>query len=93
MKHTDNFPIDDMQRTKIRVIKQLLAQHPDLVEQYEQTKKIIRVFRRPAFYEMSTRCNLRCEGCFFFDREQQKQKEASPWATLSGLNLPLSKSV
>nr|WP_321981766.1 hypothetical protein [uncultured Cohaesibacter sp.] len=83
MKHTDKFPLDDMQRTKIRVLKQLLTQNPDLVEQYEQAKKTVRVFRRPAFYEMSTRCNLRCEGCYFFDREQQnphdEEQDLSVW--------------
>nr|WP_319483684.1 hypothetical protein [uncultured Cohaesibacter sp.] len=63
---------EDMHRATISALKQLLAQNPDLADQYEQTKKIIRIFRRPAFYETSTRCNLRCEGCYYFDTEHPK---------------------
>lgn len=44
---------------------------PSFQPRYELAKQIIRVFRRPAFYEMSQRCNLFCEGCYYFENEDR----------------------
>lgn len=43
------------------------AQNPSLRKRYLQAKQVIRAFRRPSFYEITTRCNLKCEGCYYFE--------------------------
>lgn len=48
-------------------IQQLLLAAPHLEEHYKHARQVIRAFRRPAFYEVSTRCNLKCEGCYYFE--------------------------
>lgn len=50
-----------------RRIRALLVGRSDLEARYRQAKRIIRVFRRPAFYEISQKCNLWCEGCYYFE--------------------------
>ena len=56
-------------RDMLRRCKSLLQETPSLVPRYELAKQIIRIFRRPAFYEMSQRCNLFCEGCYYYENE------------------------
>jgi hypothetical protein len=53
-------------------IQELLRAHPHLVPRYEAAKQTIRIFRKPAFYEVSQRCNLWCEGCYYFERNDAK---------------------
>jgi hypothetical protein len=39
-------------------------------------RQIIRAFRRPSFYEISQKCNLWCEGCYYFeDRAREAVKD------------------
>lgn len=54
-------------RNVLRRIAGILDSRPDLASRYEQAKKIVRIFRRPAFYEITQRCNLKCEGCYYFE--------------------------
>jgi hypothetical protein len=54
-------------RDVFRALHGLLAQRPDFSPRYELAKNVIRAFRRPAFYEVSQRCNLWCEGCYYFE--------------------------
>lgn len=49
-----------------RRVKQLTAASPDLGKRYEIVRGIIRAFRKPSFYEISQKCNLWCEGCYYF---------------------------
>ncbi|MDX5594302.1 hypothetical protein [Pseudovibrio sp. SPO723] len=51
-------------------ISHFLSLHPQLEPRYAAAKKVVRAFRRPAFYEISTRCNLKCEGCYYFEGGQ-----------------------
>jgi len=44
-----------------------LAQDRNLRNRYLHARRIVRHFRLPAFYEMTKRCNLRCEGCYYFE--------------------------
>lgn len=44
----------------------LLRAAPHLAAPYEEAKRVVRAFRKPAFYEVATRCNLFCEGCYYF---------------------------
>lgn len=48
-------------------IQSFLASKPELKTRYHQAKTIVRAFRKPAFYEVATRCNLKCEGCYYFE--------------------------
>lgn len=56
----------DGRRLTIMRLRALLDAAPDLVHRYEAAKDVVRCFRRPAFYEVATRCNLFCEGCYYF---------------------------
>ncbi len=53
-------------------IQGLIAQAPDLQARYETARKIIRAFRRPSFYEVSQKCNLWCEGCYYFENDKRQ---------------------
>jgi len=53
-------------RQTLTRLRELLDSAPELAPAYDQAKEIVRRFRRTAFYEVSTRCNLRCEGCYYF---------------------------
>lgn len=50
-----------------RRIKSLLEEAPELKPRYDFARKVVRAFRTPAFYEVETRCNLKCEGCYYFE--------------------------
>jgi hypothetical protein len=54
-------------RPVLRRIRELLDRRPDFVPRYEAAKSVVRVFRKPAFYEITQRCNLLCEGCYYFE--------------------------
>jgi hypothetical protein len=41
----------------------------------------VRAFRKPAFYEVATRCNLFCEGCYYFSDNFAATTEVSDVAT------------
>ena len=56
----------------------LLEVHPDLVDDYERAKQVVRVFRTPAFYEISTQCNMACEGCYYFDYDRHPVEHDLP---------------
>ncbi|NCP19861.1 MAG: radical SAM protein [Erythrobacter sp.] len=51
---------------RLAKVVQILRDRPDLRPEYEAAKAVVRAFRRPAFYEVATRCNLFCEGCYYF---------------------------
>ncbi|MEQ5777588.1 hypothetical protein J4E05_18835 [Thalassospira sp. NFXS8] len=44
-----------------------MANNSCLQPAYAAVNHICHIFARPAFYEMSDSCNLKCEGCYFFD--------------------------
>lgn len=54
-------------RLVLRRIRDIVDESPELARRYEEAKKIIRIFRKPAFYEITQRCNLKCEGCYYFE--------------------------
>ena len=69
-------------RAVLRRIRELVEPRPDLQERYERAKKTIRVFRKPAFYEITQRCNLKCEGCYYFEsglEEITEQQSVGAW--------------
>src|ERR1700754_3211627 len=69
-------------RLVLRRIRDLLDENPHLAPRYEDAKKIIRIFRKPAFYEVTQRCNLKCEGCYYFEgnfKPVKEQDKISEW--------------
>lgn len=54
-------------RTILQRLHGLLQANPDFAARYEDAKRVVRVFRKPAFYEITQRCNLKCEGCYYFE--------------------------
>lgn len=54
-------------RTVLRRIRDFTATRPDLAVRYGDAKRVVRAFRKPAFYEITQRCNLKCEGCYYFE--------------------------
>jgi hypothetical protein len=70
-------------RGVLRRIADILDNRPALRNRYEHAKKIVRIFRRPAFYEITQRCNLKCEGCYYFEGSLgelvPEQKDPEVW--------------
>jgi hypothetical protein len=54
-------------RTILQRVHALMGANPDFAARYEDAKRVVRVFRKPAFYEITQRCNLKCEGCYYFE--------------------------
>lgn len=61
-----NEPIDNA-RSIVNQIQLYTSTDSALKARYDKAKKTIRAFRKPAFYEIETRCNLKCEGCYYFE--------------------------
>lgn len=62
----------------VRSVREQLGKRPDLRSRYTNAKAIVRKFRTPAFYEVSTRCNLFCEGCYYFEASEGNRSPADP---------------
>ena len=64
-------------------LARLLREHPQLRPGYERAKAVVRAFRKPAFYEVATRCNLFCEGCYYFSDDfsapSDEVKDRAAW--------------
>ena len=60
----------------------MLQADPGFAARYDDAKRIVRVFRKPGFYEITQRCNLKCEGCYYFEgaRTNHVPEETSPRA-------------
>jgi MoaA/NifB/PqqE/SkfB family radical SAM enzyme len=46
-----------------------LLTHPEVRQRWEKVRKYF--FLRESTYDMSNRCNLRCEGCYYYEGEKQ----------------------
>ncbi|MDJ0623579.1 MAG: radical SAM protein [Desulfocapsaceae bacterium] len=47
--------------------------HPEIRERWEKVRKFF--FLRESTYDMSNRCNIRCEGCYYYTGEKQFAEE------------------
>lgn len=56
-------------RDSLRLIRKHIKTNPELMPAYKAVNQICHIFARPAFYEISDKCNLKCEGCYYFDPE------------------------
>jgi len=50
-----------------------LLQDPQVAARWERVRKFF--FLRESTYDMSNRCNIRCEGCYYFEGEKQHAHE------------------
>ena len=46
-----------------------LLTHPDVKARWEKVRKYF--FLRESTYDMSNRCNIRCDGCYYFEGDKQ----------------------
>ncbi|HOG09337.1 MAG TPA: hypothetical protein PKW92_00390 [Smithella sp.] len=51
---------------------ELLA-HPEVKARWEKVRKYF--FLRESTYDMTNRCNIRCDGCYYYEGEKQFAKE------------------
>ena len=54
-------------RAVLQRVHDIVRARPDWAARYEDTKRVVRAFRKPAFYEITQRCNIKCEGCYYFE--------------------------
>jgi hypothetical protein len=70
-------------RPIVRRIREIVNARPDFEQRYEAAKKVVRIFRKPAFYEVTQRCNLKCEGCYYFEgglaRDRLEEESLDAW--------------
>jgi hypothetical protein len=45
----------------------LLEEYPQFQAKYDQAREVMGIFARPTFYEVTSRCNLHCRGCYYFE--------------------------
>lgn len=53
-------------RVVLQRVHALVDGNADFAARYEDAKRVVRVFRKPGFYEITQSCNLKCEGCYYF---------------------------
>lgn len=61
--------------------KDILAQ-PGVGERFEKVRQYF--FLRESTYDMTSRCNLRCEGCYYYEGDKQHtadQRDPGKWRT------------
>jgi MoaA/NifB/PqqE/SkfB family radical SAM enzyme len=47
-----------------------LLQHPDIAERFARVRKYF--YLRESTYDMTRRCNVRCDGCYYYEGDKQK---------------------
>lgn len=60
-----------------------LIADPEVKSRWEKVRKYF--FLRESTYDMSNRCNIRCEGCYYFEGDKQfaaENKDPAAWRTL-----------
>jgi Radical SAM superfamily len=64
--------------------QEFLNNHPDFKPRHQQNRRNALVLARAAYVEVTTRCNLRCEGCYYFDGGYDQiadNRSAGEWDT------------
>jgi len=62
--------------------KEILS-NPDVGERFEKVRKYF--FLRESTYDMTCRCNLRCDGCYYYEGDKQyakDEKDPEKWRAL-----------
>jgi len=72
-------------RETARRIQSFIAAAPELEQRYARAKEFRRILRQVSNVDVTSRCNLRCEGCFYFEGDDYKQAtEEEDLAALAG---------
>jgi organic radical activating enzyme len=60
-----------------------LLSHPEVKERWDKVRKYF--FLRESTYDMSNRCNIRCDGCYYYEGAKQfavENTDATAWRRL-----------
>lgn len=60
-------------RETARKVEGWLAQKPALKPRYARAKEFRRILRQVSNFDLTSRCNLFCEGCFYFEGDDYKK--------------------
>src|SRR5579872_5316443 len=60
-------------RDTARKVDSYLAQKPALRARYLRAKEFRRILRQVSNFDLTSRCNLFCEGCFYFEGDDYKR--------------------
>src|SRR5437016_3859011 len=60
-------------RDTARKVEAYIAQKPFLRARYVRAKEFRRILRQVSNFDLTSRCNLFCEGCFYFEGEDYKR--------------------
>lgn len=60
-------------RETLQKVRSYLAQSPELYPRFERAKEFRQILRKVANIDVTSRCNLRCEGCFYFEGDDYKR--------------------
>jgi sarcosine oxidase delta subunit len=50
-----------------------ILRHPDIAERFAQVRKYF--YLRESTYDMTRRCNLRCDGCYYYEGDKQNTQD------------------
>ena len=50
-----------------------ILQHPDIAERFAQVRKYF--YLRESTYDMTRRCNVRCDGCYYYEGDKQNTED------------------
>ena len=76
-----------------------ILNEPDIAERFEKVRAYF--FLRESTYDMTNRCNIRCDGCYYYEGDKQfSRDEASEdawralmrWMRLAKYSLPVPLS-
>lgn len=67
----------------IRALLNALSHEPELMASYKRARQFRDITRNACNYDIESRCNLFCEGCFYFEGEtqapQKKKTDIAEW--------------
>src|SRR5512137_33378 len=50
-----------------------ILRHPDIAERFAQVRRYF--FLRESTYDMTRRCNVRCDGCYYYEGDKQNTQD------------------
>ena len=50
-----------------------ILKSPDIAERFQQIRRYF--FLRESTYDMTSRCNVRCDGCYYYEGDKQNAQD------------------
>ena len=50
-----------------------ILRYPDIAERFRQVRSYF--FLRESTYDMTSRCNVRCDGCYYYEGDKQNTQD------------------